>query len=46
MTQTDRYATQYLERFALTPYFRIGEDARSFVTRLEEVNQATLVHLR
>ncbi len=45
-TQTDRWRTQYLERFALTPYVRIGEEARSFVTRLEEVNQATLGHLR
>ena len=46
VTQTDRWRTQYLERFALTPYVRIGEEARSFVTRLEEVNQATLGHLR
>jgi putative tricarboxylic transport membrane protein len=46
VTGTDRWRTQYLERFALTPFFQTGDDARAFVTRLEEVNRATLDHLR
>lgn len=45
VTETPRWRTQYLERFALTPYFRTGKDAADFLTHLEELNRETLKHL-
>jgi putative tricarboxylic transport membrane protein len=45
VTGTERWRTQYLERFALTGYFRTGDDARAFVTNLERVNGETLRQL-
>jgi putative tricarboxylic transport membrane protein len=45
VTESPRWRTQYLERFALTPYFRTGDEARAFLTRLEELNRETLKHL-
>jgi putative tricarboxylic transport membrane protein len=45
VTSSERWRTQYLERFALTPYFRTGSDAGDFVERLDRVNRQTLQHL-
>ena len=45
VTGSERWRTQYIERFALTPYFKTGDDARGFLTKLEAVNEATLRHL-
>ena len=45
VTETDRWRTQYLDRFALTPFFRTGEEVHAFLTRLEAVNRDTLRHL-
>jgi len=45
VTESDRWRTQYIERFALTSFFRTGDDARAFLTRLEVVNRDTLRHL-
>lgn len=45
VTETERWRTQYLERFALTRFFKTGDDARAFVTNLERVNGETLRYL-
>jgi putative tricarboxylic transport membrane protein len=45
VTDSDRWRTQYLDRFALTPFFRTGDDARAFLTELERLNRDTLRHL-
>jgi putative tricarboxylic transport membrane protein len=45
VTESDRWRTQYLERFALTPFYRTGNDARVFLSHLESVNRDTLRHL-
>jgi putative tricarboxylic transport membrane protein len=43
VTQTERWRTNYLERFALTPHFETGDEARAIISRIEEVNRAALV---
>jgi putative tricarboxylic transport membrane protein len=42
VTRSARWRAAYLERFALTPSFTIGDEARAFLARLEEVNRAAL----
>jgi putative tricarboxylic transport membrane protein len=42
ITNTERWRTQYLERFALTPHFQTGDQARQFLDNLEAVNRETL----
>jgi putative tricarboxylic transport membrane protein len=42
VTETERWRTQYLERFALTPHFRTGEQARQFLDHHEAVNRETM----
>ncbi len=42
VTETERWRTQYLDRFALTPHFLTGDAARQLVDALETVNRETL----
>jgi len=42
LTATERWRTNYLERFALTPYFKAGDEARAFLERHEALNRAAL----
>jgi putative tricarboxylic transport membrane protein len=42
VTQSDGWRTQYLERFALTPDFKTGDDARAFLTKHEALNRDAL----
>jgi putative tricarboxylic transport membrane protein len=46
VTETERWRTQYLDRFALTPHFLTGDEARRFVEQLETVNRETLRRMR
>ncbi|MGH9314395.1 MAG: tripartite tricarboxylate transporter substrate binding protein [Vicinamibacterales bacterium] len=39
---TERWRTHYLERFALTPYFKTGDEARAFLKRHEALNRDAL----
>jgi putative tricarboxylic transport membrane protein len=45
VADSPRWRTQYIEKFALTPRFLAGDEARAFVTRLEALNRDTLRHL-
>jgi putative tricarboxylic transport membrane protein len=42
LTATDRWRTNYLERFALTPYFKAGDEARAFLAQHEALNRDAL----
>jgi putative tricarboxylic transport membrane protein len=42
LTATERWRTNYLERFALTPYFKAGDDARAFLAQHEALNRDAL----
>jgi putative tricarboxylic transport membrane protein len=42
VTETRRWRAEYLDRFALTPHFLTGEQARQFAHDLEAVNRETL----
>jgi putative tricarboxylic transport membrane protein len=46
VTETERWRTQYLDRFALTPHFLTGEQAGQFVDKLESVNRETLRRMK
>ena len=45
VTESPRWRSQYIERFALTPHFVVGDEARAYLTELEAVNRDTLRHL-
>jgi putative tricarboxylic transport membrane protein len=42
VTATERWRTNYLERLALTPYFKTGDEARAFLARHEALNRDAL----
>jgi putative tricarboxylic transport membrane protein len=42
VTESERWWSMYLERFALTPYFKTGGEALAFISRLEDLNRAAL----
>jgi putative tricarboxylic transport membrane protein len=42
LTATERWRTNYLERFSLTPYFKTGDEARRFLERHEALNRDAL----
>jgi putative tricarboxylic transport membrane protein len=42
LTATERWRTNYLDRFALTPYFKIGDEARGFLQQHEALNRDAL----
>jgi putative tricarboxylic transport membrane protein len=42
VTESDGWRRHYLERFALTPYFKTGDDARAFLARHEALNRDAL----
>ena len=42
LTATERWRTNYLERFALTPYFKAGDEARAFLAQHEALNRDAL----
>jgi putative tricarboxylic transport membrane protein len=42
LTGTERWRTHYLDRFALTPYFKTGDEARAFLEQHEALNRSAL----